>query len=83
MGKFKSVARAVAAWIAVVLSFYTLFVIFNTLVLLPDDSIIRGPSPQHIRLKAEIVAVSVMLLIAFILFAKWAFSRPDIHREPD
>jgi ammonia channel protein AmtB len=81
MGKVKSVARAVAAWIAVVLSLYAVFVIFNTLFLVPDDSIVSGPSPQLIRLKAEIITVSVAVLIVLIFFARWAFRKANGYRN--
>jgi hypothetical protein len=77
MGRFKTVARALAAWIAIVLSLYAVFVILNTWFLVPDDSIINGPSPQLIRLKEEVTAVSVVVLVALIFFAKWAFKKPN------
>jgi hypothetical protein len=76
MGKLTTVVRAVAAWIAIVLSLYAVFVIFNTWFLVPNDSIVSGPSPQEIRLKSELTAVSVVVLVALILFAKWAFKKP-------
>ena len=76
MGKFKTVARTVAAWIAVVLSLYVVFVIFNIWFLVPNDSIVSGPSPQLIRLKTEVTGVSVVAMVALIFFAKWAFKKP-------
>ena len=75
MGKFKTVARTVAAWIAVVLSLYVIFVIFNIWFLVPNDSIVSGPSPQLIRFKTEVTAVSVVALVTLIFFAKWAFKQ--------
>jgi hypothetical protein len=45
--------------------------------LVPDDSIVSGPSPQLIRLKAEATAVSVVVLVALIFFARWAFKKPN------
>ena len=81
--KIISVTRSIAAWIAVILSLYALFVIFNTLFLVPDDSIISGPSRQLIGWKAEIIAASVVVLTALILFAKWAFKKPNSFRDPD
>ncbi len=74
MGKFKTVARAVAAWLAVVLSLYAVFVILNTWLLVPDDSF-SGPSPQLIRLKEEVTAISVVVLVALIFFMNWAFKK--------
>jgi len=63
MDKFKTVARTVAAWIAVVLSLYVVFVIFSIWVLVPNDSIVSGPSPQLIRFKAEVTAASVTVAL--------------------
>ena len=82
MGKFKTVARAVAAWIAVILSVYAVFVILNTWLMVPDDSL-SGPSSQLLKLKAEISAGAVVVLTALILFAKWAFKKPNSFRDPD
>jgi hypothetical protein len=82
MGKFKIVARAVAAWIAVILSGYVVFVILNTWLMVPNDSL-AGPSSHLLTLKAEISAVAVVVLTALILFAKWAFTKPNSFRNPD
>jgi hypothetical protein len=80
MSKFKSVSRVVSAWTAVVLSLYTVFVILNTLFLVPYDSVVFTPS-QFIKFKAEIIAGSVVVLIALIVFARWAFRRPNGYRN--
>ena len=82
MGKFKTVTRAAAAWIAVILSLYAVFVIFNIWLLVPNDSL-SGPSPQFLRLKAEITAGTVVVLAALITFARWAFNKPNSFRDPD
>ena len=82
MGKFKTVARAVAAWIAVILSVYAAFVILNTWLMVPNDSL-SGPSSQLLTSKAEISAVAVVVMTALILFAKWAFKKPNSFRDPD
>jgi hypothetical protein len=82
MGKFKTVARAVAAWIAVILSVYAVFVIFNTWFLVPDDSL-SGPSSQLRTLKVEITGVAGVVLTALISFAKWAFKRRSSFRDSD
>lgn len=80
VGKIKSVARTMAAWTAVGLSLYAIFVILNTLLLVPYDSVVFTPS-QFVKFKAEIIAVSVGVLVALIFFARWAFRRPNDHRN--
>jgi hypothetical protein len=60
---------------------YAVFVIFNTLFLVPNDSIVSGPSPQLIRLKEGITAVSVVALVALIFFARWAFRKTNGRRN--
>ena len=82
MGKFKTLTRAAAAWIAVILSLYAVFVIFNTWLMVPNDSL-SGPSPQLLRLKAEITAGAVVVLAALIMFARWAFKKPSSFRDTD
>jgi hypothetical protein len=82
MGKFKTIARAVAGWIAIVLSLFAVFVFFNTWLMVPNDTL-SGPSPDLLKLKAEISAGSLVVLTALILFTKWAFKKPNSFRDPD
>lgn len=82
MGKFKTFTRVAAAWIAVILSLYAIFVIFNTWLMVPNDSL-SGPSSQLLKLKAEITAGALVVLVALIMFARWAFKKPNSFRDPD
>jgi hypothetical protein len=82
MSKIKSVARTVSAWTAVGMSCYAVFVIFNTLLLVPYDSVVFTPS-QFVRFKAEIISVSLVVLVALILFARRAFRKPNGERNSD
>jgi hypothetical protein len=80
VSKIKNASRAVAAWVAVVLSVYAVFVIFNTLFLVPYDAVVFTPS-QFIRFKAEVVGGAVVALLALIIFARWAFRKPMGSRD--
>jgi hypothetical protein len=82
MSKIKGPALTAGAWIAIVLSAYVVFVIFNVSFLVPYDSVVYTPS-QFIRFKAEMIAVSVVVLVALIVFARWAFRKRNGYRNPN
>jgi len=67
------IGLAVAAWAAVILSCYVIFVILNTLVLVPNDPSLA--QSQNIKIKSEIIAVSAGVLFILIKFAEWAFKK--------
>jgi hypothetical protein len=69
----KRIGLAVAAWVAVVLSFYAVFVILNTWFLVPNNPYLT--QSQNIKVKLEIIAVSAVALFTFIKFAEWSFRK--------
>jgi hypothetical protein len=69
----KRIGLAVAAWIAIVLSFYAVFVILNTFFLLPDNPSLT--QTQNLKIRWGIIAVSAVVLSLLIKSARWAFKK--------
>ena len=75
------IGLAVAAWAAVILSCYVIFVILNTFFLVPDNPSLT--LPQNLKIRWEIIAVSAVVLTVLIKFARWAFKKRKAVRNSD
>jgi hypothetical protein len=66
------------ACIAVVLSLYAVFVIFNTWLLLPNDPALTAS--QNMMWRLGITAGSATALTGLVAFARWAFRKQSRSR---
>lgn len=67
------VGWGMAAWGAVFLALYSLFVVFKTWVMVPANPQIS--SQQLLHMRVVITAVSVAMAVGALVVARWAFAR--------